>query len=63
MRYIDKTKSKLTDGGVRVYHNLSLHFPLKEHVVGCAEISPLEVFLVGSMAKEEVVGDTLSEVA
>jgi hypothetical protein len=48
---------------VRVDHNLCLQFPLKEHVVGRAEVSSLEVFLVGSVAKEEVVGDTLFEVA
>ena len=50
MRYRDETKSKLTDGGVRVDHNLCLQFPLKEHVVGGAEVSPLEVLLVGSVA-------------
>lgn len=50
MRYRDETKSRLTDGGVRVDHNLSFQFPLKEHVVGRAEVSPLEVFLVGSVA-------------
>ena len=48
---------------MRVYHDLSLQFPLKEHIVGCAEVSSLEVFLVGSVAKEKMVGYTLSEIA
>ena len=59
----DKTYSKLTDGGVRINHSLSLQFLLKEHVVGRAEVSLLEVFLVGSVAKEEMVGDTLYGIA
>ena len=48
---------------MRVYHDLSLQFSLKEHIVGRAEVSSLEVLLVGSVAKEKMVGDTLSEVA
>ena len=45
-----------------VDHDLSLHFLLKEHLIRCAEVSLLEIILVGAMSKEKVVGDSFSEI-
>jgi hypothetical protein len=48
---------------VRVDHDLGLELSIEEHLVCCAKVSLLEVFLVGTMTKEQVVRDTISQVA
>ena len=52
----------LTDSGMRIDHSLNFNLSIVEHVVCSSEVSLFEVFLVGSVAKEEMIRHSFSQV-